>query len=137
MRDDLKTLRHLLSQVTRAAGLGRRQLEERIGVSHGNLDRLFDGQLDLRVRHLVALAQLLEVRPGQLLDLGCPDATAAARQDVEDILAPGRHGAPADLATRKAREREELVALIDTTVQRALAKSGRARRRPPDGSPAE
>jgi hypothetical protein len=138
MHNDLQTLRHLLSQVVRAAGKRRRELEECLEIGHGNLERIFDGRVDLRVRHIMAVAKLLGVRPGQLIDLGCPEITGAAWRDVEDILAPGRHATAAGLAEQKARDRQELIALIDQSVRRALEQSGLRRPdAPPDGRPPE
>jgi hypothetical protein len=122
--NDLKTLRHLLWQLLRAYGGSRRVLEDRLGVGHGNLERLFDGTLHLRVQHVLAFAELLGVRPGALLDLGCPELTAAARREVADWLSPGRHAVASGLAEQKARERQELVALIDEAVRRALEQNG-------------
>ncbi len=131
-QNDLKTLRHLLWQLLRAYGGARRPLEDRLGVGHGNLERLFDGSLHLRVGHVLALAELLGVRPGALLDLGCPETTAAARREVADWLSPGRPAVASGLAEQKARERRELVELIDESVRRALERSG-LRLDPPRG----
>ncbi len=130
-QNDLKTLRHLLYQLTRASGRGRRDLEERLGIGHGNLERLFDGRVRLGVRHVLAFAELLGVRPGALLDLGCPETTAGARREVADWLAPGHQAMAGGLAEQKARDRRELAAMIDESVRRALERSGV---RPPDGA---
>jgi DNA-binding Xre family transcriptional regulator len=83
---DLKQLREVLRKAVQAAGLTNRELERRIGIGSGNIYRMYDGQLDLRVRHLIALADLLEIPPSDLLELGCPDAVSRAKRRLGDLI---------------------------------------------------
>jgi transcriptional regulator with XRE-family HTH domain len=82
MDKDLKTLHDLVRQLLDQTRMTKRRLEEEIGLAHGTLEQLLSGRQDLRVRHLLALARLLRIPPHQLLQLGCPEATAAADQDL-------------------------------------------------------
>lgn len=61
-----------------------------MGVGHGTLPRILDGRMDLKVHHLLALAKILDVPPGDFFTEGCPKATAAARYHLADRLAPHR-----------------------------------------------
>ena len=83
---DLQQLRMVIREAVRATRLRDRDLERRLGIGHGNLHRVLDGQLDLRVRHLIALADLLSVPPGDLLELGCPDAVSRAKRRLNDWI---------------------------------------------------
>jgi hypothetical protein len=130
---DLRNLRHLLHQVMRTTGWQRRRLEDKLGVGHGNLDKLLDGTLDLRVRHVLALAELFEVRPGRFFDIGCPELNAAARRDVEDLLSPGHGAIAAAVAERRAAGGEELEERIGKVLRRELERLGLGRRDEPSG----
>lgn len=80
------------------------------------------------MRHLLALADLYQVRPGQLLDLGCPETTAAARRDVADLLAPGKDAIAASVAEQqRARDGEDLEARIGKVLRRELERLGLGR----------
>ena len=86
MADDLQQLRQVLREAVRAARMPIREMERRLGIGHGNLYRILDGRLDLRVRHLVALADLLNIPPGDFLELGFPDAASQAKYRLGDWL---------------------------------------------------
>ena len=125
---DLQNLRFLMTQVMRATGWRRRRLEEKLGIGHGNLEKLLDGTLDLRVRHVLALAEFFEVRPGALLDIGCPETTASAQREVDDLLAPGRGamaaGMKAGLAERRTAAVDDLDERIAKILDRELERRG-------------
>jgi DNA-binding Xre family transcriptional regulator len=95
---DLQNFRYLLGQMIRAERWPRRQLERRLGLGHKNLEKLLDGTMETRLRHILAVAEWLGVRPGELVDLGCPETAAAARRKVADVLidqrGPGRGEEP-------------------------------------------
>lgn len=42
-------------------------------IGHGTLPRLLDGRMDLKLRHLLPLCQVLEIHPSHLLERGLPD----------------------------------------------------------------
>lgn len=122
MPDDLKQLRALLREAVRALRIPVREWERRLGVGHGNFDKLLDGSLELRVRHIVAFAQLLRVSPGDLLDTGCPELVQKAEHRVSDWVASAssrtsRKGEPAPSPALS----EEIVAAIREAVRQELA----------------
>jgi hypothetical protein len=93
MDKDLKNLRSLIREALSRTSLTTRTLEEELAIGHGNLTRLFSGDLELKVRHLLAISRLLGVPPHRLVELGCPEALAAATWDVTDLVeaaAPAR-----------------------------------------------
>ena len=101
---DLQNFRYLLGQVIRAERWPRRRLEGRLGLGHKNLEKLLDGTMEVRLRHILAVAEWLGVRPGELVDLGCPETAAAARRKVHDVLAPGREAVEAGVAQKGPRK---------------------------------
>ena len=119
-RNDLYSLRLVLRRVILASGRRLRDLEDEIGVRHGNLRLLMDGRAEIRVSHLLGLARVLGVPPADFLAAGCPKANAAATRnlrqwvgaDVEEHAPP-----PAPFPTTAA----ELESVVQAAVERALA----------------
>lgn len=110
---DLRTLRALVREALPTYHGAGRALEDALGIGHGNLTHLLDGRLELRVRHLLAIARMLSVPPHQFLELGCPEATDSARRDLTDFVAmslpPERKVA---MQAKKAAELDERIRKI-------------------------
>lgn len=83
---DLRQLRALVREALPTYHGSGRALEEALGIGHGNLSHLLDGRLELRVRHLLAIAKMLSVPPHQFLELGCPETTGTAHRDLTDFV---------------------------------------------------
>jgi DNA-binding Xre family transcriptional regulator len=115
---DLQQLRLVLREAVRATRLRDRDLERRLGIGHGNLNRVLDGQLDLRVRHLIALADLLDVPPGDLLELGCPDAVSRAKHRLGDWI--GQRSAKPAEPTAASLSLDQLKELIKSAVREEI-----------------
>jgi transcriptional regulator with XRE-family HTH domain len=126
MDKDLKTLHDLVRQALDRTQLTKRRLEEEIGLGHGTLEQLLSGRQDLKVRHLLAIARLLRVAPQQLLELGCPQAGAAAEQDLAAWL--GRSPVPARQGATLSEDR--IRALVRDEVQRLLGEAFTGRGQP-------
>jgi len=116
---DLLQLRQVLNDAVRAIRLPVREIERRLGIGSGNLYRVIDGSLDLRIRHLLALADLLGVSPSDFLEMGCPDAVQRATRRLGDwIGAPTQKStSPTTAATLSV---EDLTELIRNTVREEL-----------------
>jgi len=124
---DSEHLLTLLSRAINAVPGTRRDLEDSIGVGHGTLARLLDGQLELRVRHLLALSRVLDVPPGDFFTLGCPKATARASYSLADRLAPRPPSrGQAVLAASAPGGLEELRPLVRQLIQEELAAAAAA-----------
>lgn len=87
-KDELKELRAVLREAVKASRRSLRELENEMGIGHGNLKRLLDGDLEIRVHHLVALARQLQVHPKEFLELGFPDWPA--RHQLAEWMTPDR-----------------------------------------------
>jgi len=122
-QNDLDTLRSLLRQLLTATRIPVREIERRIGVGHGNFYAILDGSLDLRVHHLLAIARLLEVPPGELLAAGCPRANESAKHHVDDWL-----GRPRPQSGTPTAVSAEMVEIIRTAVREEVAGQIRGRR---------
>lgn len=116
---DLKELRQLLREAVDASRMHVRDIEAAVGVGHGNLDRLLNGTLELRVRHLLAFARLLSIPPAELLELGCRTATQTAQRRLVDWLGPERSQRLGG-ASRLPATPEELSEMIRMIVREEL-----------------
>ena len=116
--EDLAQVRQVLSRAVQASGMVRRDLERALRLRNGSLARLLDGQLDLKVEHLTALARLLRIPPGDLLAAGAPAANAAAEHRLADWLVLAGPAAPAPPATPSP---DELAAMVRSAVRQAIA----------------
>jgi len=100
---ELSPLRAVLRRAVAAARLPVRTVEEALGLPRGKWGQLMSGRRILRVSHLLALARLLDVPPGDFLDLGLPEANRTADRRLSDYLAqrpPFKAPDPADWETR-------------------------------------
>jgi transcriptional regulator with XRE-family HTH domain len=122
-RNDLYSLRLVVGRAIRASGRRLRELEDEIGVRHGNLRRLMEGEAEIRISHLIALARALRVSPADFLAAGCPKANRMAKHRLRQwIGADGpevaeEEPAPAPFPTTAA----ELESVVQAAVERALA----------------
>ena len=117
---DLAQLRQLVARLAETSGMQRRALEREIGLASGSLARLRDDDLDFRIEHLANLARVLRIPPGELLALGCPQTTAAARHRLVDWIGPAA-AAVADAPSSAPSSPEELAALVRAIVREELA----------------
>lgn len=120
--DDLRQLRSVLREAVRALRIPVRDWERRLGIGHGNLEKLLDGTLELRVRHILAFAQLLRVAPGDLLDTGCPELGQQAEHRMSDWVASARSSRKPEPPPSPGLS-EEIVAAIREAVRRELAEN--------------
>lgn len=81
---DLVEFRQYLREIVRVLRMPARALERRLGIGNGMLPRFLDGRYEIRLRHVIALAELLGVAPGDLLAAGCAEATGKARRRMTD-----------------------------------------------------
>ncbi|HEV8580628.1 MAG TPA: helix-turn-helix transcriptional regulator [Thermoanaerobaculia bacterium] len=66
---------HLIKVLKSAIGrLGftQKEVERRLGLSQGYLSRLFGGKIDLKVDHVVQIANVLQVEPEEMFRLAFP-----------------------------------------------------------------
>lgn len=125
---DLLQLRQVLREAVYASSMPIREMERRLGIGHGNLYRMLDGSLDLRVRHLIALADLLGVPPTDFLEMGCPDAVQRAKGRLSDLIgAPARKSSAEPTAASLSLT--DLKELIRDAVREEMDKEDPARNR--------
>jgi hypothetical protein len=124
---DLKQLRQVLREAVYACRMPIREMERRLGIGHGNLYHILDGTLDLRVRHLLQLADLLEVPPTDLLEFGCPDAIKRAKRRLGDWI--GQRTSQTKQATAASLSLDQLKELIRDAVREEVKQQAQEPKR--------
>jgi hypothetical protein len=116
---DMNSLRALLREAIAGSRLNTREAEEALGMAHGSLEGVLKGKLELKVRHILALAAVLRVSPADFFVLGCPNANDAAQHELVEWLSP-----PARRAVRAAPAAKSgnLTDLVRTTIREELAQ---------------
>jgi transcriptional regulator with XRE-family HTH domain len=112
-------LAQTLKKSIKALGLSQREVEKRLGMSRGYLTRLFGGEMDLKVDHVVEIAEILGIAPEEIFRLAFP--ASPAEPGLAELRLRETFGVPAEPAqpaAASALERE-----IEQIVNRALGKA--------------
>jgi transcriptional regulator with XRE-family HTH domain len=129
---DERALLQVLREAVRLTGRTHRDLEDELGIGHGNIQKLLDGRVRLTVRHLLAFAALLDVPAAELLAVAFPEQAASARRHLPDLLASGLgDDARRAMSAALPASREELAEIVRAMVVAELDRRAPA---PPPGS---
>jgi transcriptional regulator with XRE-family HTH domain len=85
---ELKPLRTVLARAVAAARLSTPTIEKALRLRRGGWEQILSGERILRASHLLGLARLLDVPPGDFLDLGLPEVSRIANRRLADWLEP-------------------------------------------------
>jgi hypothetical protein len=128
MSEYQKRLRAVVRDAVDASKRPARDLEREIGLGTGNLARLLDGRLEIRLHHLLGLAGVLRVPPADFVELGFPEAASTAKHRLSDWLrpAPSEPPVPASVAaattTLPASSAAALADVVREVVREELAR---------------
>jgi DNA-binding Xre family transcriptional regulator len=120
-QDSLALIRALLRTALAALPESPHSIEDTLGIGHGTLLRLLDGRMELKLRHLLQLCELLKIHPRDLIERGLPNWKATQRLD--DWLPPGQRKAAQPLALS-----EEVLQAIRAAVREEVSHAGRTPR---------
>ena len=119
MKEQTARLNKILKTAISALGFSLREVERRLGLSRGYLTRLFAGEMDLKIDHVVDIAGVLGIEPEEIFRLAFPvsqnepNLAIARLREVFGATLP--ESSP---ATPSALERE-----IEQIVNRALSRA--------------
>lgn len=108
-----------------AAGLTRKDLDQRLGAGPGYVSQVLTGRMELKLRHILAILRALDVEPSLFFQTLYPDAKPSTDQAVmEEFLKRFQKlgfgtGAP---PPPPALDPQELEKLIQSAVRNALAE---------------
>lgn len=121
--DEVRRAAKLLEALIQATGCTERQLEALLDTTPGYIQRLLSGQIDLKLRHILAILGGLKIEPGLFFETlysraGAPGSKVEL-EELEDrfrqLVIEKRPALSPD------HPREELIRLVRGAVQSALA----------------
>lgn len=126
--DEVRRATKLLETIMQAAGLTRKDLDLRLGAGPGYMSQLFTGRMELKLRHVLAILQALEVEPGLFFQTLYPEGPPVGEKLLlEEFLKRYQKLRPGALAPPQASrpsaasvDFEELHTLIQSAVRSAL-----------------
>jgi transcriptional regulator with XRE-family HTH domain len=87
IEDEVRRATKLLETVMQAAGLTRKDLDQRLGAGPGYVSQVLTGRMELKLRHILAILRALDVEPTLFFQTLYPDARPATDQAVmEEFL---------------------------------------------------
>ncbi len=107
----------VLKTAIRSLGLTMKEVERRLGLSPGYLSRLFGGQIDIKIDHVVQIAKILEVEPEELFRLAFPPSQEEPTPKVQHLRQAFGALTPEPPPSLSGLERE-----IERIVKRAMAR---------------
>ncbi len=96
--DEIRRCAKLLESLVRMGGMSARQLEERLGYGAGTVHRLFNGRIELKLRHVLLILEVVGIPPSQFFREVFPEderprgepETAARLLDLLEKYVPKR-----------------------------------------------
>src|SRR6185295_12499622 len=115
----------LLETVMQAAGLTRKDLDQKLGAGPGYVSQVLTGRMELKFRHVLAILRAVEVEPSIFFLTLYPENRQTSDAVVmEEFLRRfqklGFGAQPAPLATTPPMEQQELERMIQNAVRAAL-----------------
>jgi transcriptional regulator with XRE-family HTH domain len=127
--DEAVRLRNLLRSAVSFADVTQREVERKLGMSSGTLSRLFSGGIELRIKHVLDVCEVIGFPPSRFFhaaypELDEPSGSAWRVQRLLEQLHPNRQGA---MPARREQEPPPVASLttqadVERLVMTALAK---------------
>jgi transcriptional regulator with XRE-family HTH domain len=125
-RDEVERLIRVLTTAMRILDLSNREIEKRLHLSPSYLSRLFNGLIELRAEHLLAISRAIGLTSAEFFHLAYPkrteppsEASLQLRRVLQELQPPPPPASP-------SLRDDELERRIQETVQRLLAEMGRS-----------
>jgi transcriptional regulator with XRE-family HTH domain len=121
-KEEVQRLIRVLTTAMRILDISNREIEKRLRLSPSYLSRLFNGLIELRVEHLLAIARAIGLKPAELFHLAYPkraDPPSEAAVELRRVLQELQPPIPPP-----PREEDGERRLLET-VQRLLGEIGR------------
>jgi transcriptional regulator with XRE-family HTH domain len=134
--DEVRRATKLLETVMQAAGLTRKDLDQRLGAGPGYVSQVLTGRMELKFRHVLAILHALEVEPSVFFQTLYPeDRPSTDAVVMEEFLRRFQKlgfGAPPAPPPSPALDPQDLERMIQSAVRAAL--TGAPASPPPDPS---
>ena len=123
--DEVRRATKLLETVMQAAGLTRKDLDQKLGAGPGYVSQVLTGRMELKLRHVIAILRALEVDPAVFLQTLYPENRPATDAVVmEEFLRRYQQlgFGPRPVPPAPVLDTQELGTLIRSAVREALSE---------------
>ncbi len=120
----------VLEALVRLSDFSVREVERRLDLGAGTLNRIFNGRIDLKLRHILRVLEVIGMRPERFFQLACAkprvedggDSAATSVLESFQRLGYGRVAPPP--APSRRWTNEELDRRIEAVLDRVLDRGG-------------
>jgi transcriptional regulator with XRE-family HTH domain len=124
--DEVRRATKLLETVMQAAGLTRKDLDQKLGAGPGYVSQVLTGRMELKFRHILAILRALEVDPSVFFQTLYPESRPSSDAVVmEEFLKRFQKlgfGGKQDPPPSPSLDPRELERLVQNAVRAALAE---------------
>jgi transcriptional regulator with XRE-family HTH domain len=135
--EEIRRYAKVLEAVVKLSDLSTRELERRLELGGGTLNRIFTGKIDLKLRHILLVLEVVGMKPERFFQLasaqppaGEEAGSALAAEILESFQRFGYSIGRATTSDRPVSD-EELDRRIEAALERVLEKASRD----PGGAP--
>jgi transcriptional regulator with XRE-family HTH domain len=116
--DEVVRLTNLLSAAVKFSNVTQREVERKLGLSSGSLSRLFSGGIELKIKHILDVCEVIGFPPSRFFRAAYPQrdeesGDAWRLQRLLEQLHPGKDREPS--ALRPETEEQEAAAIANPT----------------------
>ena len=137
IEEEVRRATKLLETVMQAAGLTRKDLDQKLGAGPGYVSQVLTGRMELKFRHILAILKALEVDPGVFFQTLYPESkpsgdVAMMEEFLKRFQKLGFGKPPEPPPPSPSLDSQELEKLIQNAVRSALAEQEKTNK---DGTP--
>lgn len=138
--DEVRRATKLLETVMQAAGLTRKDLDQRLGAGPGYVSQVLTGRMELKFRHVLAILRALEVEPSVFFQTLYPENRPSTDTVVmEEFLRRFQKlgfGPPSAPPAAPALDPQDLERMIQNAVRAAMSGAAGEAAAPGEPDPA-
>ncbi|MGH7487716.1 MAG: helix-turn-helix domain-containing protein, partial [bacterium] len=121
--DEVRRATKLLETVMQAAGLTRKDLDQKLGAGPGYVSQVLTGRMELKLRHVIAILRALEVDPAIFFQTLYPENRPATDAAVmEEFLRRFQQMGFGPRPSAPVLDSQELGTLIRSAVREAMSE---------------
>jgi transcriptional regulator with XRE-family HTH domain len=126
---EVARISELLKTAIRMAGVSNREIERRLGLSGGYLSRLFSGGIELKVKHILDISEVIDLDAGEFFQIVFPphkDIRSPTARKLLDLVSriQGVETAPAPQLQPQVDQRQ-IEEMIRGAIRKVFAELGR------------
>lgn len=115
-------LRELLRNAIRLSGVTNRAIERHLGMSQGSLSRLLAGGIELKVKHILEIVEILGLPPGEFFRIAYPEEAqpTSALQAFQKALGQRTEAKAGSEPSSAAITQQQIEAMVTQALRKLL-----------------